>query len=170
MKIAGFEFTEGARFQKGAIQNATLVGQHIEMLRKEQHGELTPEDVLKDARNPNSPLHTFFEWDDNAAAEQHRLHQARGLIRSVVAIYVSEDKPAVRARAYVHIAEGETSHYRESGHAMSQAKTRKIVLQRAFKELQAWRQRYADLKEFAELFEVVDETIKALPKAVKAAN
>ncbi|AZO77477.1 MULTISPECIES: hypothetical protein [unclassified Bosea (in: a-proteobacteria)] len=165
MKIAGFEFAEGARFQKGAVQNASLVGQHIEMLRQQKKGELTPEDVLADARHGNSPLHSFFEWDDSAAAEQHRLHQARGLIRSVVAIYTSEDKPAVRQRAYVHIAEGHTSHYREAGHALSQSRTRKIVLQRAFAELAAWRQRYKDLKEFADLFEVVDETLKHLPKA-----
>lgn len=167
MKIAGFEFAEGARFQKGAIQNATLVGQHIELLRQQQKGELTPEDVLSDARNHNSPLHSFFEWDDTAAAHQHRLNQARGLIRAVVAVYVREDQPAVRARAYVHIPEGETSHYRESGHAMSQAKTRKLVLQRAWRELQAWRERYKDLKEFSELFEVVDETIKHLPRSAR---
>jgi hypothetical protein len=165
MKIAGFEFADGARFQKGAVQNASIVGQHIEMLRQQQKGELTPEDVLADARHGNSPLHSFFEWDDGAAAEQYRLNQARGLIRSVVAIYTSEDKPAVRQRAYVHIAEGETSHYREVGHAMSQTRTRKIVLQRAWKELQDWRNRYKDLKEFSELFEVVDETLKHLPKA-----
>lgn len=170
MKIAGFEFAEGARFQKGAIQNATAVGEHIELLellRKQQHGELTPEDVLADAKNHNSPLHSFFEWDDGAAAHQHRLNQARGLIRAVVAVYVREDQPAVRARAYVHIPEGETSHYRESGHAMSQMKTRKLVLQRAWKELQDWRNRYKDLKEFSELFEVVDETLKHLPKTAQ---
>lgn len=170
MKIAQFEFADGARFQKGAIQDANIVGNHIELLRKEQHGELTPEDVLKDARNPNSPLHTFFEWDDGAAAEQHRLHQARGLIRAVVAVYISEDRPAVRARAYVHVPEGETSHYRETSHAMSQAKTRKLVLQRAWKELHAWRQRYADLKEFADLIAVIDEVQKHLPRSTQSAN
>lgn len=167
MKIAGFEFADGARFQKGAIQNAAIVGQHIELLRQQQKGELTPEDVLADAKHHNSPLHSFFEWDDSAAAHQHRLHQARGLIRAVVAVYTREDQPAVRARAYVHISEGETSHYRETGHAMSMQKTRKQVLQRAWSELQAWRERYKDLKEFSELFEVVDETIKALPKVMK---
>ncbi len=170
MKVAGFEFAEGARFQQGAVQNATIVGQHIEMLRQQQKGELTPEDVLADAKSHNSPLHSFFEWDDSAAAHQHRLNQARGLIRSVVAIYTSDDRPAVRTRAFVHIPEGETSHYRSADHAMSMSKTRKLVLQRAFKELSAWRQRYADLKEFSELFAVVDETIKALPKAIKSAG
>lgn len=160
MKIAGFEFAEGARFQPGAMKDANIVGQHIELLRKQCKGELTPQDIVNDARNDNSPLHSFFEWDDGAAAEAHRLAQARGLIRSVVAIYTSPDKTAVRQKAYVHIAEAGAPHYREAGHAMSQAKTRKLVLQRAWGELQAWRKRYADLKEFAGLFEVIDEAEK----------
>ncbi|MGJ2408927.1 hypothetical protein ACR8FJ_22450, partial [Salmonella enterica subsp. enterica serovar Paratyphi A] len=65
MKIAGFEFSEGARFQAGAATDAKAakrVGEHIEMLRKQHQNELTPEDVLADAKNDNSPLHDFFEW------------------------------------------------------------------------------------------------------------
>ncbi|MDK1386382.1 hypothetical protein QN224_13280 [Sinorhizobium sp. 8-89] len=162
MRIAGYEFAEGVRFQPGAEKDAKLVGEHLEMLRQRYKGELTPEDVLDDARHDNSPLHSFFEWNDGAAAEQYRLQQARGLIRSVVAIYVSEDKPAVRHRAYVHIREPSAPHYRESSHAMSLTKTRKLVLQQAWRELQAWRQRYRDLKEFAELFDVIDEVEKHL--------
>ena len=164
MRIGGYEFADGARFQAGANTNAKLVGEHLELLRQQCKGELTPQDVLADARNDNSPLHTFFEWNDGQAAEQFRLQQARGLIRSVVAIYVSEDKPAVRTKAYVHIPEPSAPHYREAGHAMSQAKTRQMVLQRAWRELAAWKQRYADIKEFAELFEVIEECERHLPK------
>lgn len=174
MRIAGFEFSEGARFQKGAIQDANLVGNHIEMLRKEQHGELTPEDILKDARNPNSPLHSFFEWDDGLAAEQHRLQQARGLIRAVVAVYLpdepQEKQVVIRAKAYTHINEPTVPHYRETSHALSQKKTRQMVLQRAWKELQGWRNRYKDLKEFADLIEVIDEVDKNLTKDLRLTN
>ncbi len=164
MRIAGFEFSEGARFQPGAVKDAKAVGAHLELLRQQCKGELTPEDVLADAKHDNSPLHSFFEWDDSAAAHQHRLAQARGLIRSVVAVYVDEakERPAVRAKAYVHIPEPSAPHYREAGHAMSQKKTRQLVLQRAWRELQAWKQRYADLKEFSDLFEVIDEVQKNL--------
>lgn len=167
MKIAGFEFAEGARFQPGAITDANLVGRHIEMLREKFKGELTPQDILDDARHDNSPLHSFFEWNDGAAAEQYRLQQARGLIRAVVAVYTREDegKPAVRTKAYVHINEPSAPHYREASHAMSQAKTRKMVLQRAWRELHAWRQRYKDLKEFSELFDVIDECERHLPRS-----
>lgn len=161
MKIAGFEFAEGARFQTGAVHDAGAVGLHLELLRAEGKGELTPEDVLADAKHDNSPLHSYFEWDDGAAAEQYRLQQARGLIRAVVAVYTHEDKPATRTKAYVHISDPGAPHYREASHAMSHSRTRKMVLERAWKELQAWRQRYKDLKEFAELFDIMDEIEKA---------
>lgn len=167
MRIGGYEFAEGARFQPGAPRDPKAVGAHLEMLRQQCKGELTPRDVLDDARHDNSPLHGFFEWDDSAAAEQYRLQQARHLIRAVVAIYVDEDKPATRVRAYVHVPEGETSHYRDTAHAMSQRDTRDAVLRRAWRELQQWRQRYKDLKEFSDLIEVIDETATRLPKTAR---
>ena len=58
MKIAGFEFADGARFQAGEHPEASVVGAHIEMLREKFKGEITPEDVLDDAKNDNSPLHS----------------------------------------------------------------------------------------------------------------
>lgn len=167
MKIAGFEFSEGARFQQGAIQDANLVGKHLEMLREKCKGELTPADILDDAKHDNSPLHSFFEWDEGAAAELYRLSQARGLIRAVVAIYTDETHPAVRQKAYVHINEPGAQHYRETSHAMSQKKTRDMVLQQAWRELQAWRIRYKDLKTFSELFDAMDEVAKKLPKPAR---
>ena len=153
MQIAGFEFAAGAHFQAGAKPKAATIGAHLEMLREQGNGELRPSDIVKDARHNNSPLHALFEWDDTAAAEQHRLHQARGLIRAVVAIYRSDDRPDIRTRAYVHIQEHGSPHYREATHVMSEKSTREMVLHRAWLEFQAWYQRYSHIKEFAELFE-----------------
>lgn len=167
MRIAGFEFAEGARFQPGAEKDAKLVGEHIEMLRKRFKGELTPQDILEDARHDNSPLHSFFEWNDGEAAEAYRLQQARGLIRAVVAVYVSDDKPAVRTRAYIHINESSAPHYREASHAMSQTKTRDMVLKRAWSELQAWKLRYRDLKEFSSFIDIIDTIDKDFPNSLK---
>jgi hypothetical protein len=167
MRIAGFEFADGARFQAGAVADANMVGRHIEMLREKFKGELTPQDILDDARHDNSPLHSFFEWDDSAAAEHYRIQQARGLIRAVVAVYAREDKPAVRTRAYVHVPEPSAPHYREASHAMSQTKTRKMVLDRAMNELKAWRTRYRDLEEFAGLVEIIDKIDEDFPRSLK---
>jgi len=44
---------------------------------------LTPASVLKEAKDPNSPLHKYFEWDNTAAAEKWRLRQAFELIAAV---------------------------------------------------------------------------------------
>lgn len=46
-------------------------------------GKLTPQNVVDEARNPHSPLHNCFEWDDEAAGNAWRLEQAREIIRSV---------------------------------------------------------------------------------------
>lgn len=160
MKAARYEWADGSRFQAGANADAAAVGTHLEVLRAEGKGELTPDAVVADARNPNSPLHSHFEWDNGKAAEQHRLAQARRLIRAVVVTYVMSDHPAVRTRAYTHIHEGETSHYRSTDQALSQKRTREMVLRRAWDELRQWRRRYRDLNELARVFAAVDDEEK----------
>jgi hypothetical protein len=159
MQVVGYEFREGFVPQRGARPDASIVGKHIDFLREQNKGELLAEDVLKDARNPNSPLHQLFEWDDSEAAEAYRLQQARGIIRAVVAIYREPERsaPSHKVAAFTRIPEGETSHYRATHQALSQKATREAILKQAWKELQSWRARYAHLKEFADLVEVVDE-------------
>ena len=63
-------------------------------------GRLTPNAVLDDAKDPDSPLHDSFEWDDEKAAHAHRIEQARALITSVRVVQRT-DKTAVRAVFYV---------------------------------------------------------------------
>lgn len=48
---------------------------------EDQQGRLTPQKVVDAARDPDSPLHAEFIWDDAVAAEKHRLDKARRLLR-----------------------------------------------------------------------------------------
>lgn len=163
MKVAKYEWDDNARVQRtDDSPEAEVVGKRLEFLRQRCKGELTPQDVVDDARNNNSPLHSFFEWNNTKAAEAYRLQQARGLIRAVVAVYTSPDKPARRMKAYVHIPEPGAPHYRSVDHAMSQERTRDLVLRQAWREFQAWRRRYSELDEFAKLFETADHIAKKL--------
>lgn len=41
------------------------------------------EELVKLAEDPSNPLYGWFEWDDREAAHQHRLNQARSLVRQV---------------------------------------------------------------------------------------
>lgn len=64
-----------------------------------QHGELTPELVVEDAMNPDSPLHGEFTWDKEKAAYKYLLVEARQLIKSVKINFTIE-KTTVSAVAY----------------------------------------------------------------------
>lgn len=57
-----------------------------------QHGTLTPELVVEDARSEDSPLHDLFEWDPAKAALAHWHDVARALIRNVRVVVVNENR------------------------------------------------------------------------------
>lgn len=61
-------------------------------------GVLTPDAVVENARDPESPLHDKFEWDDTKAAHAHRIYQARKLIASVKVIVRESDRVLVVPR------------------------------------------------------------------------
>lgn len=75
-------------------------------------GRVTPEAVREAARDPASPLHDEFTWDDGEAAEAYRLEQARGLIRKI-RITVQVEERIVRAVGYIRDPGAEA---RESGY------------------------------------------------------
>jgi hypothetical protein len=57
----------------------------LDLIRaRSNSGVLQAEDVLHDARDPASPLHECFTWDDSEAAEAYRLLQAKNVIRIAV--------------------------------------------------------------------------------------
>ena len=72
-----------------------------ELERLFREGLLRPADVVEAARDPASPLHSHFEWDDTAAAAKWREEQARQLIRNV-RIEVGTSAP-VSVRAFVSL-------------------------------------------------------------------
>ena len=80
------------------MTDETIVNRMRELESK--NGELTTEVVIADARDPDSPLHDHFDWDDEAAADNWRREQARRLIRSV-RLVIHETQTTVRQVAYV---------------------------------------------------------------------
>lgn len=60
-------------------------------LYEKNGNELRVDDVVEDAKDPNSPLYDEFDWDVNKAANAHWREIARRLIRSFVARVVVTD-------------------------------------------------------------------------------
>lgn len=137
--------------------DADLAGREMERLRTDNAGRLTPADVLDRARSGNSALHEHFEWDDSVAAEQHRLGQASELIRAITVDVSRSNLEAKPIRAFVSVTEHGETRYTSTAHALSDADLRAQVLARAWRDLEAWRDRHADLVEFARIFSAIDE-------------
>ena len=68
---------------------------------------LPASEVVASARPEQSPLHDVFEWDDATAAEEYRLEQARGLVRSVCVVVTGDDGVETRHHLFVNLRDGE---------------------------------------------------------------
>lgn len=123
-----------------------------------EYGELTPPNIVQAARDPNSPLHVFFEWDGRKAAQEYRLEQARGLVRAV--IYTPAEGDDNDTRVYVHVIDQVEDRQRPKYVGLEEAlrdpEYRAQILEQAKREARAFREKYAVLKELAKVFVAID--------------
>lgn len=103
-----YEFREGSRV-RGV--DAEAAGRELERIRRHSDGRLEPEAVVATAAHTDSPLHPAFEWDDEMAAVEHRLNQARNLIRSIRIVdpTTGDEKPQ-----FVYVKLGPSEGYYQS--------------------------------------------------------
>ncbi len=133
------------------------VGQELTRIQND-HG-LTPEIVVEAARNPESPLHKGFEWDDSVAAAQYRLDQARYLLRMIVVV---ENKNRTPIRAFVSVQNTDQKRvYRDIASVFSNEYLREQALEQALRDLDAFQRKYRDLSELAEVLQAADRMLAA---------
>ena len=75
-----------------------------ELDRISELGPLTPQAVVESARDEQALLHPAFEWDDATAAHEHRLGQARTLLRGVC--IVQGDSEPIPMHFHIRTEEG----------------------------------------------------------------
>jgi hypothetical protein len=150
------------RAHAGVSIPAQVAGEELERIRIANNGRLAQEDVVANAKSKASPLHAAFEWNDKAAAHQHRLSQAGYLIRKLDVVQVAADNDEGKPiRAFVNVTRDEDRSFTSIAHAMSDDELREQVLARARKELEDWRQRYNDLVEFSAVFAAIEQMDEA---------
>lgn len=132
------------------------IGEEVERLRV-KHGELDPGAIVEEAKNKRSALHPLFPWDDEEAARLAREQIARRLLRSIhVRIERPHAKP-IDTRAFVSSAvNGKARHYTSATVALEDEEGRAYLIREAWLQLKAWRRRYAELTELAEVFDAID--------------
>ena len=142
---------------EGIGADPQAVGERLEKIQKQRGGEILPGHVVDDAKSSRSPLHDLFEWDDREAAQQHRLNQARWIMRQITVEITGDNKEARTTRAFVHVRTNDHKAYTSVTRAMSDKDLRAQVVRRALDELNGWRQRYRNYKELAAVFAALDE-------------
>lgn len=136
--------------------SAQAVGEELEKIES-RYGRVMPHNVVTVAASPASILHPFFEWDNEKAATEHRLEQARSLIRCVTVAPYDGHEPSSPIRAFVNISGDDGKEYNSIASVMGDDEKRERLLSTAKAELQDWRDRYRGLQEFAKLFDVIDQ-------------
>ena len=132
-------------------------------LRKieQRDGVITPSAVVEAAEPETSPLHSHFQWNNDKAAHEYRLWQARQLIAVVIFERVG-DEPQ-RTFTSVVIEKTPNGKATEPVRAYVDTKTvlddpalRQQVLQQAIIEARRWATKYHHLSELAELAGIIE--------------
>ena len=127
------------------------VRQELELIRKQAGGVLRPMDVVDFAADPQTALHEKFTWDDDEAAQQYRLWQARVLIRVCVTVFSDDVEPM---RAYVSLMEDrqeEGGGYRTLITVLRNPKQRANLIAQAKKDMDRFEKKYRLLVELADV-------------------
>lgn len=121
--------------------------------------EVKPEQVVEKATNPDSELHKCFDWDDSSAANKFRLYQARLVINHLIVVTretEDEEKEPVQFRVMMKNDNNRDSGYKQTLVMVRDEDEYSKLLEQAYKELQAFKQKYQCLSELAEIIALID--------------
>ncbi len=128
---------------------------------------LTTEMVVEAAKDIASPLHGFFTWSVQEAAEKYWAVEARRLISRVRYVIVSQDtNEPIRVRSVVStkiVSQDDTPveyhGWIDRKALLRKQETRERFIRRARQELMQWTHRYCDVDELKELRQAIREAL-----------
>jgi ribosomal protein L3 len=144
-----------------------IVIAELRRIAAKHRGVLEPAAVVKAARPKSSPLHSKFEWNNSAAAEGYRLWQARQLI-SVTVEYIGRGKEGTLQRVFVSLSTDrhrDGAGYRTMTSVVANKTHREQLLEDAVADMKRFREKYAQLKELAEVFAAMRKVRKKRVRA-----
>lgn len=126
-----------------ATTTRRTIAERLKQIARHHQGRLEPDDVVADARDESSPLHSHFEWDDGIAADEYRREQARVLIRSV-RLEVTEVSPEELNRTPAWVRDSRRASHQQgyvetTSIRLSSAHARETVKQEIGRVIALWR-------------------------------
>lgn len=159
-KVAGFTWKPGTSHKV----EAEVAAAEIQRLFDENGQRIPAEKIVEVAESPLNPLHPEFDWNDQVAAREHRLLQARNLLNALVVMVPRPKGPPMPTRWTVTVEQpgtgGRKRDYTPMMFALKDVNLRAEVLRTALLELAAFKRKYADLSELAQVIAVIDRTVR----------
>lgn len=119
-----FKARTGSPFKK---EEAQIIGETLDGIRKENGGSLKNEVIVKEAKNKKNPLHEHFEWDDNVCGEKYRIQQARNITNHIVEEVIVDGTP-IEQRSFLSVVEQEECVYVSREDAITNVDYKKQIL------------------------------------------
>jgi hypothetical protein len=133
------------------------IKEELLQISNDNNGLLKPEVVVEFARDPETALHSKFEWDDAKAGHNYRLWQARQVISLEFSVIESE-KPTKETRLFVSLTEDrKEGGYRLITDVLSDEALLDRMLKDALSELIRIKTKYNHLQELSKVFAEVDK-------------
>lgn len=141
-----------------------------------EQGEVTARDVVDAARSGNSPLHSYFEWNDKKAADRFRLEQARNMLANIKIRYIDgDDGQPKEAKAFQVMRSGaydtEPRKYRTFEVLYGDSAYAASMMDGAITDLMTWKKRYEPCVDlwikFSDVFQSVINQISEFEEACK---
>jgi len=148
-----YKWKEAAQIKADATAAAAVLNE------LERKGELNARSVVEVSRPEDAVLHAEFEWEDEKAAVEYRLNQARKIMQSLIVIpEVENSEQQEPVRAFFKIDAG-SSAYKSIESIMRTPSQKDMLLKMALKELQAFQQKYKRLEELADVLKSIETAL-----------
>ena len=123
---------------------------------------LEPKLVVEAARDPKSPLHSFFTWNTREAAAKQLLQEARQLVAKYYEVQITSSGEPVKIRHYVSLTTDRVNGggYRMLDDVMNDDQMREQMLADALAELQVFQAKYSRLKQLQPVFEAIEKVVQ----------
>jgi hypothetical protein len=78
-KVTDIRKARGSKIRTADVQS---IGKEL-LAIKDKNGNVHPDDLLEQAKDPSSAMHSYITWNDKAAAYKQRINEANYIIRTM---------------------------------------------------------------------------------------
>lgn len=158
-----FRRVDGSHLRTSTVQ---ALGETILQIgTRGKYNAIKAEDLVAAAKNPASPLHSEFDWDDESAATKFRITQARYLLRSINVVYTDKAGNEIETRAFSHVFDAQEDDlvYVPATKVWTNTEFSKQVKEDARRELRQWTDRYSKYRYLGSAVKSAKAILNKLP-------